>query len=157
MSYETRAYQKVNSDGFPPDPVVVLVVEGTHDVSRLVNLLNGGSVLIEQLEVGKRIRRQLNRKSAGRDALALLAKHGGPDFREDAEPGSRPSAAPGRCRGRCGGQHPVADPDPNSGIYSRFCVACIEQCHDYTDENADHRCPVCRSYLDVEPAGGDAS
>lgn len=41
--YESRAYDVVNDDGFPPDPVVVLVVTGTHDVSRLLNLLNGGT------------------------------------------------------------------------------------------------------------------
>src|SRR5690348_5314843 len=36
MAYESRAYD--NEHG---DPVVVLVVTGTHDVSRLVNLFNG--------------------------------------------------------------------------------------------------------------------
>lgn len=36
--YESRAYDVVNDDGFAPDPVVVLVVTGTHDVSRLLNL-----------------------------------------------------------------------------------------------------------------------
>lgn len=81
MSYESRAYDKPNTGtGFGPDPVVVLVVEGTHDVSRLINLFAGGSPLIEQLAVGKRIRDQVRRHNAGRAALELLAKHGGPDF-----------------------------------------------------------------------------
>jgi len=80
VSYETRAYDKVNDDGFGPDPVVVLVVTGTHDVSRLVQLFNGGSVLTEQLQVGKRIREQVGRHNGGQAALRLLAKHGGPDF-----------------------------------------------------------------------------
>lgn len=86
MSYESRAYDKPNTDGFPPDPVVVLVVEGTHDVSRLINLFAGGSPLIEQLQVGQRMRDQVRRHNAGRAALELLAAHGGPDFTEgDAE------------------------------------------------------------------------
>lgn len=80
MSYESRAYDKPNDDGFPPDPVVVLVVTGTHDVSRLVSLLNGGQLLIEQLKLGRQIVRQVKRHNAGREALKLLAQHGGPDF-----------------------------------------------------------------------------
>lgn len=77
---ETRAYDKPNSDGFPPDPVVVLVATGTHDVSRLVNVLNGASPTIEQLMVGERVVRQVRRHNQGRAALELLAEHGGPDF-----------------------------------------------------------------------------
>jgi hypothetical protein len=83
VSYESRAYGRTNQDGFPPDPVVVLVVTGTHDVSRLVSLLNGGQPVIEQVELGRRIVRQVKRHSAGRAALKLLHQHGGPDFTSD--------------------------------------------------------------------------
>jgi DNA-binding NarL/FixJ family response regulator len=78
MSYESRAYDEPARDGFGPDPVVVLVVKGTHDVSRLVNLFAHGT--IEQIEVGKRINAQVRRDAGGRAALELLAAHGGPDF-----------------------------------------------------------------------------
>jgi hypothetical protein len=84
MSYESRAYDRSNSDGFPADPVVVLVVTGTHDVSRLVNLLNGGQPVVEQLRLRDRIVRQVKRHNAGRGALELLRAHGGPDFTEEA-------------------------------------------------------------------------
>lgn len=80
MSYESRAYDKANSDGFGPDPVVVLVVTGTHDVSRLVNLLAGGQPVIEQIALGEQIRKQIKRHNGGRAALELLKQHGGPDF-----------------------------------------------------------------------------
>jgi hypothetical protein len=83
VSYESRAYDKPNTDGFPPEPVVVLVVEGTHDVCRLVNLFAGGPVTIEQLEVGRRMRAQVRRHNGGRGALELLAAHGGPDFTDE--------------------------------------------------------------------------
>lgn len=78
MSYQTSAYDKVNDDGFPPDPVVVLVVEGTHDVSRLVNLLMSGNC--EQVGLGEQVLRQVRRHSGGQAALRLLAAHGGPDL-----------------------------------------------------------------------------
>jgi hypothetical protein len=80
MMYESRAYDKVNGDGFGPDPVIVLVVTGTHDVSRFVDLLAGGQPLTEQLSLGKRIREQVRRHNGGRAALELLRRHGGPDF-----------------------------------------------------------------------------
>lgn len=81
MSYESRAYDEPARDGFGPDPVVVLVVKGTHDVSRFVNLMAGrGQPVIEQLEVGRRLVGQVQRDSGGRAALRLLAEHGGPDF-----------------------------------------------------------------------------
>lgn len=80
--YESRAYDHVNDDGFAPDPVVVLVVTGTHDVSRLLNLLNGGTPLCEQLRLGQQLARQVARHNAGRAALKLLAQHGGPDLLE---------------------------------------------------------------------------
>lgn len=82
MSYESRAYDKRNTDGFPPDPVVVLVVEGTHDVSRLIGLLAGGQPLIEQMKLARHILAQVRRHNAGRAALRLLAEHGGPDLLE---------------------------------------------------------------------------
>lgn len=81
--YESRAYDKPNTDGFPPDPVVVLVVTGTHDVSRLIGLLAGGSPLIEHIDLGRQVLAQVRRHNAGREALRLLADHGGPDFTAD--------------------------------------------------------------------------
>lgn len=83
MSYESRAYDEPARDGFGPDPVVVLVVKGTHDVSRFVSLLNGGQPVIEQIELGGRIVRQVARDAGGRAAIRLLAEHGGPDFTAD--------------------------------------------------------------------------
>jgi hypothetical protein len=82
VSYESRAYDKPNTDGFPPDPVVVLVVEGTHDVSRLIGLLHSGQPLIEQTKLAKHILGQVRRHNRGRAALRLLAEHGGPDLLE---------------------------------------------------------------------------
>lgn len=80
MSLETRAYDKPNDHGFPPDPVVVLVATGTHDVSRLVHLLNGASPNCEHVALGQQVVAQVRRHNAGRAALALLKAHGGPDF-----------------------------------------------------------------------------
>jgi hypothetical protein len=82
--YESRAYDKPG-DAFGPEPVVVLVATGTHDVSRLVNLLSGGQPVIEQLELGKRIREQVKRHNGGQAALKLLRDHGGPDFTDDEQ------------------------------------------------------------------------
>jgi hypothetical protein len=73
--YETRAYD--NEHG---DPVVVLVVTGTHDVSRIVHLLGRG--LCEHVSLSHTVLRQVRRHSGGRAALRLLAAHGGPDFTE---------------------------------------------------------------------------
>lgn len=80
MSIETRAYDKPNNDGFPPDPVVVLVATGTTDVSRLVYALARGNS--EQVKQAEHISRQLRRHNAGRAALSLLKQHGGLDFTE---------------------------------------------------------------------------
>jgi len=82
MAYESRAYD--NERG---EPVVVLVTTGTHDVSRLINLFAGGVNVVEQMEVGAQVRRQVKRHNGGRDALRLLRQHGGPDFTgADAQP-----------------------------------------------------------------------
>lgn len=78
MSIESRAYDDVHGD-----PVVVLVVAGTHDVSRLVNLLSTGTC--EQVGVASQVLRQVKRHNGGRAALTLLARHGGPDFMHDNE------------------------------------------------------------------------
>lgn len=78
MSYETRAYD--NEHG---DPVVILVATGTHDVSRLANLLAGSRMaLCEHNGLSDQIRRQVNRHNGGRAALKLLHLHGGPDLLE---------------------------------------------------------------------------
>lgn len=83
MSYETRAYDDEHGD-----PVVVLVATGTHDVSRLVNLLNSGNC--EQVSLARQVLEQVRRHDGGRAALQLLAAHGGPDllFEVDAGGGS---------------------------------------------------------------------
>lgn len=73
MSYETRAYD--NEHG---DPVVVIVVTGTHDVSRIVHLLSRGPC--EHISLSQKLLRQVRRHNGGRAALKLLAAHGGPDF-----------------------------------------------------------------------------
>jgi hypothetical protein len=82
MTLESRAYDKHNNDGFPPDPVLVLVATGTHDVSRLLNALARGNS--EQIQVARDLGRKLRRHSGGRAALSLLKAHGGVDFTEDA-------------------------------------------------------------------------
>lgn len=79
MSYESRAYDERHADD-TGTPVVVLVVKGTRDVSRLVGLFAGGPATIEQLQAGRRFRAQLNGHNFGRAAIELLAAHGGPDF-----------------------------------------------------------------------------
>lgn len=73
MSYETRAYD--NEHG---NPVVVIVVDGTHDVSRIVHLLSRG--LCEHVSLSQKLLRQVRRHNGGRAALSLLKAHGGPDF-----------------------------------------------------------------------------
>jgi DNA-binding CsgD family transcriptional regulator len=83
VSYDSRAYDEATD--FGPDPVVVLVVRGTHDVSRLVNLFCRGTV--EQIQVGNQIVSQVRRDAGGRAALRLLAEHGGPDFTLPPLPG----------------------------------------------------------------------
>lgn len=75
MSYQTRAY-----DNPAGDPVAVIVVTGTHDVSRIINLLAGSPPNVEQLQTGRTLLKQVRAHSAGRAALKLLADHGGPDF-----------------------------------------------------------------------------
>jgi hypothetical protein len=77
MSYQTRAYDDEHGD-----PVVILVAEGTHDVSRLVQLLHSGNG--EQARLGQAVLRQVRRHNGGRAALQLLAAHGGPDLLFDA-------------------------------------------------------------------------
>lgn len=79
MSYESRTYD--NEHG---DPVVVLVVTGTHDVSRLVNTLNGSVPVLEQMDIGRQIMRQTRRHNGGAAALRLLKAHGGPDFTDES-------------------------------------------------------------------------
>jgi hypothetical protein len=72
---ESRTY-----DNTAGEPVVVLVVTGTDDVGRLVNTLLGACPVIEQLDIGHTIRRQVNRHNGGRQAIDLLRRRGGPDF-----------------------------------------------------------------------------
>lgn len=78
MSYATRAYDKPNNDGFRPEPVIVLVATGSHDVSRLMLLLSNGNS--EQCALANQVLRQVKRHNGGQAALRLLAAHGGPDL-----------------------------------------------------------------------------
>jgi hypothetical protein len=78
--YQSRAYDDENGE-----PVVVLVTTGQHDVSRLINLFNGRLALCEHLGVASQMLRQVRRHNGGRNALALLKKHGGPDFTRDVD------------------------------------------------------------------------
>ncbi|WP_194917497.1 hypothetical protein [Catenulispora rubra] len=79
MSFESRAYDDASGA-----PVVVLVATGSHSVSRLVAALRAGST--EQRTLGGRVVDQVKRHSGGREALRLLAAHGGPDLlAEEAE------------------------------------------------------------------------
>jgi hypothetical protein len=73
VSYEIRTYDTESGD-----PVVVLVVKGTHDVSRIVQALTHGNS--EQADIGFRLVARLKRHAKGRMALALLKAHGGADF-----------------------------------------------------------------------------
>jgi len=75
VSYETRAYD--DDHGIP---VAVIVVTGTHDVSRMINTLSGSPAVIEQLQAGRKLLAQIRNHNGGRAALQLLARHGGPDF-----------------------------------------------------------------------------
>lgn len=75
--YQTKAYDQA-VDGFPSEPVAVVVATGTHDVSRLLHLFAGG--LIEHVQVGQQLQQQVRRRNGGRAALALLKQHGGPDL-----------------------------------------------------------------------------
>jgi hypothetical protein len=87
MPYESRAYD--NEHG---EPIVVLVVTGEHDVSRLVQLFSGRMkghlATCECIGVADTMLRQVKRHSGGRAALALLKAHGGPDFLAKAEHGA---------------------------------------------------------------------
>lgn len=76
MSYDIRSY-----DTDEGDPVVVMVVKGTHDVSRLVQMLTHGNC--DQAHEGFRLIARLKRHNKGRMALALLKAHGGADFTDD--------------------------------------------------------------------------
>lgn len=78
--YQTAAYDKPNDDGFPADPVAIIVATGTHDVSRLAGLFRSGNPTVEQCKMGEQLTRQLARRNRGRAALRLLAEHGGPDL-----------------------------------------------------------------------------
>lgn len=87
MSYETRTYDDVFGE-----PVVVLVVKGGHDVSRLQHTLGGGPAVGEQLQLAEQLARQLQRHNGGRAALQLLARHGGRDFTDRPLTVAEPSA-----------------------------------------------------------------
>ncbi|MFD8496280.1 hypothetical protein [Amycolatopsis sp. NPDC059657] len=79
MTYQTRSYDIEHNDGFGPDPVVVLVVTGTHDVSRLIHLF-ARTGNCEQVGVSQQIQAQVRRHNGGKAAMRLLAEHGGPDL-----------------------------------------------------------------------------
>lgn len=79
MTTEVRVYDM--EDGHP---CVVMVTSGTHDVSRLANLLTSGRC--EDQATADYIRKTLNRHRGGRSALKLLKDHGGPDLLVDTAP-----------------------------------------------------------------------
>lgn len=83
MATDLRVYD--NEHG---DPVVVMVTTGTHDVSRLVGLMQQGRC--EDHDQAKAILRGVRRHNGGRAALKVLAAHGGPDLltSASAEPGT---------------------------------------------------------------------
>lgn len=83
--YQSRAYDDQHGE-----PVVVLVTTGTHDVSHLIQLLQGRLALCEHLNVADTVLRQVKRHNGGRAALSLLKLHGGPDFTTDAEQPAAP-------------------------------------------------------------------
>ncbi|MEY9904357.1 hypothetical protein ABIA35_000563 [Catenulispora sp. MAP12-49] len=79
MSIQTRAY-----DDESGRPVVVLVASGSHAVARLVAALRTGSTG-QQILAGRLVD-QVKQHNGGREALRLLAAHGGPDLlAEEAE------------------------------------------------------------------------
>ncbi len=85
-------------------PTLTITVEGTHDISRMVNLLASGNC--EQGDLQRRIVRSLRRLEGGRAALDLLKRHGGPDF--TAEPPSPPEFAD-RLRANIAEHKPLLD------------------------------------------------
>lgn len=66
------------------EPTVVIVVTGTHEVSRLVNLFRG-MALVEHVSAGDKLVKQLRRTTGGKAALDLLKRHGGPDLTQGGE------------------------------------------------------------------------
>jgi hypothetical protein len=62
------------------DPVVVMVTTGTHDVSRLVSLMERGRC--EDLGRARELLAACWRHKSGRAALHVLRDHGGPDLLE---------------------------------------------------------------------------
>lgn len=83
MSTDVRCYD--NEHG---DPVVVMVTTGTSDVSRLVALLHSGRC--EDGDTARKVLAGVKRHNGGRDALALLKRHGGPDFTDPSPAGEAP-------------------------------------------------------------------
>lgn len=77
-------------DGLGPNPKIVLTIEGTHDVSRIVNLLASG--LAEHVTAAADLVAKLRALSGGMAALRLLAVHGGPDFTAEWPGGFDPNA-----------------------------------------------------------------
>jgi hypothetical protein len=81
MSYEARTYEDTSTFDGESFPVVVIVVKGCHDTSRIVQALAYGNC--EQGALARKIAASLRRHNSGRFALALLKRHGGADFTSD--------------------------------------------------------------------------
>lgn len=75
MSYSTRAYDDEHGQ-----PVVIMVVEGHHDVSRFLHFMHRGFPTSGQMLVAAKLRRQVAAHNGGKRALLLLHAHGGPNL-----------------------------------------------------------------------------
>jgi hypothetical protein len=74
---------------FEHEPKITITVQGTHDVSRAVNLLAHG--LTEHVHVAAQLVSKLRALPGGVAALRLLAEHGGTDYTVEY-PGGRDPA-----------------------------------------------------------------
>jgi len=83
MSYGMTTSTYREDEDFGAEPRVTITVEGVHDVSRIVGLLQHGNC--EQIDLGSRVVRSLRRHSGGKAALDLLKRHGGPDLRQGVD------------------------------------------------------------------------
>lgn len=75
MTIKTGAY-----DGADGQPVIVIVVTGEHDVSRMMHLMHRGVPSACLSLAAAKLRLQIKRHNGGQRALHLLARHGGPDL-----------------------------------------------------------------------------
>jgi hypothetical protein len=72
------------------NPKITITVQGTHDVSRITQLLASG--LVEHVIVAADLVRKLRKVPGGVAALKVLAEHGGPDYTQEYPGGHDPEA-----------------------------------------------------------------